>query len=262
MRHTMRHLRHLPSTLATLLCLAPAVAGAQQPMVPVQPLPPSVVALGQSEVKVTPDRATVMIAVETRGKTAAAAAAENARITRVTLDALRAQRLPAEQLSTADYSVYPEQTWNESTRRPVITGYVARNTIRAEVRDVSKVGDVIDAGLAGGATQIQGVNFWSSNLQAARRQGLERAIANACLDAAAIARGAGRTIAGPLELSSQDYMAPPPMPYAMAAAKSRDMAESVPTPINPGEQTLTVTVQTRWALGTSASDVPACARGS
>jgi uncharacterized protein YggE len=98
-------MRHAPLALAFLV-LAP-VAGAQQQVVPVAPPPPQVVATGQGEVKVTPDRATVMVTVETRGKTAAAAGAENARITRVTLDALRAQRLPNEQLSTADYSVYP-----------------------------------------------------------------------------------------------------------------------------------------------------------
>ena len=258
----MRHAPHM-LVLAAATSVASSVAGAQQQVVPVAPPPPSVVAMGQSEIKVTPDRATVMVSIETRGKTAAAAGAENARITRVTLDALRAQRLPNEQLGTADYSVYPEQVWDEKTRRPTITGYVARNTIRAEVRDVAKVGDVIDAALAGGATQIQGVNFWSSNLQAARRQGLQNAVASACQDAAAIARGAGRLIGGPLELSSNDVMSPPPMPMAMMA-KSRDMAESVPTPINPGEQTLTVMVSTRWALlqGVDATNVnvPTCAR--
>ena len=256
-------MRHVAPLVLAFVAL-PALAGAQQPqpVIPVAPQPPSVVAMGSSEIKVTPDRATVMVSVETRGRTAAAAGTENARITRVTLEALRAQRLPNEQLSTADYSVYPEQVWDENTRRPRITGYVARNTIRAEVRDMAKVGDVIDAALAGGATTIQGVNFWSSNLHLARRQGLERAIANACQDAAAIARGAGRTIGGPLELSSNDYMAPPPMPMAMM---SRDMAAkeaSAPTPINPGEQTLTVMVQTRWSLGgaADAAQAPSCAR--
>lgn len=253
-------------SLAALPLLAlPALLGAQQQVVPVAPPPPQVTAMAQGEVKVQPDRATVMVSVETRAKTAAAAGAENARITRVTLDALRAQRLPAEQLSTADYSVMPEQVWDEKTRRPVITGYVARNTIRAEVRDLAKVGDVIDAALAGGATQIQGVNFWASNTQAARRQALQRAIEAACLDAAAIARGAGRALGGPLELSSTDVQSPPPMPMYMAKREMAQDAAGVPTPINPGEQTLTVTVMTRWALsgpGVSQqnADVPACAR--
>ena len=257
-------MRHAPIVLTLALAL-PSLASAQQPqpVIPVAPQPPSVLAMAQSEVKVVPDRATVMVSVETRGRTAAAAGTENARITRVTLDALRAQKLPNEQLGTADYSVYPEQVWDEKTRRPVITGYVARNTIRAEVRDVAKVGDVIDAALAGGATTIQGINFWSSNLQAARRQGLEKAVAAACQDAAAIARGAGRYIGGPLELSSNDMMTPQPVPM-MAMAKRDMAAESAPTPINPGEQTLTVMVSTRWALlpnaNSSSPEIASCAR--
>jgi hypothetical protein len=253
------------ASLAFALLALPGSLAAQQQVVPVPPPPPQVVASGQGEVKVTPDRATVMVTVETRGRTAAAAGQENARITRVTLDALRAQRLPNEQLTTADYSVYPEQVWDEKTRRPLITGYVARNTIRAEVRDLAKVGDVIDAALAGGATQIQGVNFWSSSLQRARRQALQQAIESACQDAAAIARGAGRTLGQPLELSSMDVHTPPPMPMMMAKGRAEAAMADVPTQINPGEQTLTVMVTTRWALAGAGverqnPDVPACAR--
>lgn len=247
-------------TLAALV-LAPAAAAAQQQVVPVPPPPPQVVASGTGEVKIQPDRATVMVSVETRGKTAAAAGGENARITRVTLDALRAQKLPADQLTTADYSVMPEQVWDDKARRPVITGYVARNTVRAEVRDLTKVGDVIDAALAGGATQIQGVSFWASTTQAARRQALQRAIESACQDAAAIARGAGRTLGQPLELSTASMSEPGPMPMVMMARAKADVAESVPTPVNPGEQTLTVQVMTRWSLAAAgSSDVPVCAR--
>lgn len=259
-------MRRAALALALLAPFAlPTALAAQQQVVPVVPPPPQVVATGQGEVKVTPDRATVMVTVETRGRTAAAAGQENARITRVTLDALRAQRLPNEQLTTADYTVYPEQSWDEKDRRPIITGYVARNTIRAEVRDLPKVGDVIDAALAGGATQIQGVHFWSSSLQRSRRQALEQAIASACQDAAAIARGAGRVIGQPLELSSMDVSVPPPMPMMMARGRVEAAQADVPTPINPGEQTLTVMVTTRWALAGAGvaqnnPDVPACAR--
>ena len=76
----MRHVPHM-LVLAAATSVASTVAGAQQQVVPIAPPPPSVVAMGQSEIKVTPDRATVMVSVETRGKTAAAAGAENARIT-------------------------------------------------------------------------------------------------------------------------------------------------------------------------------------
>ena len=250
-------MRFLP---VALLALAAAPLGAQQQPVLIAPPVPSIIASGRGEVKVTPDRATVHVVVETRGKTAASAAAENARIVRVTLDALRAQGLTNEQLGTADYNVYPEQNYDERTRRAIITGYVARNSVRAEVRRIEKVGDVIDAALAGGANTIGGVHFWSSSLENARRTALEQAVASSCRDAAAMARGTGLTLGQPLEISSvQSYM-PPPMPMMQARAPAADMAEGVPTQINPGEQSLVVSITARWALNTSGGVVPVCAR--
>ena len=232
-----------------VLALAAAPLGAQQQPSPIviAPPTPSIFASGRGEVKVVPDRATVHVAVETRAKTAAAAGRENARIVRVTLDALRAKGLTDEQLGTADYSVYPEQTYDERTRRPIITGYVARNTVRAEVRRIETVGDVIDAALAGGANNIHGVNFWSSSLENARRTALEGAVRAACLDAAAMARGTGRQLGPALEISSvQNYQPPMPM-MVQARAAAPEMAD-VATQINPGEQTLVVSVNARYAL--------------
>ena len=240
-------MRLIPVALLTLAALPlGAQQQPQQPVVLASPTP-SVVASGRGEVKVVPDRATVMVAVETRGKTAALASRENARIVRVTLDALRAKGLTNEQLGTADYNVYPEQTYSETTRRAVITGYVARNTVRAEVRNVETVGDVIDAALAGGANNIQGVNFWSSNLDASRRTALESAVRNACLDASAMVRGTGRQLGQPIEISSEQLMSPPPMPMMMARTAAPQAAD-VATPINPGEQSLVVGVMVRYAL--------------
>ena len=255
-------MRILP--VALLALAAPLGAQQQQPVV-VAPPQPSIVASGRGEVKVTPDRATVHVTVETRGKTAAIAGNENARIVRVTLDALRAQGLTNEQLGTADYNVYPEQTYDERTRRPVILGYVARNTVRAEVRRIEKVGDVIDAALAGGANTIGGVHFWSSSLEAARRTALEQAVGASCRDAAAMARGAGRALGQPLEISSVESYMPPPMPMMQARAAAPAMAEAVPTQVNPGEQSLVVSVTARWAFAQDGANagsaaVPACAR--
>lgn len=250
------------AALAALSSLTLVAAPAAAQGVAFPPAPPAVVAIGRGEIRVTPDRATVMVAVETRGRTAAIAGAENARITRVTLDALRAQGLAADQLSTADYSVHPEQNWDERTRKPLITGYVARNTVRAEVRKMDQVGNVVDAALAGGANMIQGINFWSSNTDQARRSALQKAVENACLDAAAMARGAGRVLGAPLEISSSfDMPYPPPRPMMMARGAAADAA-GVPTQIEAGEQTLMVTVTARWSFAASAAspDVPACAR--
>src|SRR6476661_2830497 len=63
----------------------------------------SLVTSGTGEAKVTPDRAAVMVNVQTRGATAAAAASDNARRTTAVLEALGKLGLPKAQLSTEGY---------------------------------------------------------------------------------------------------------------------------------------------------------------
>ena len=91
--------------------------------------PPAISTSGTGEVEVTPDRATLLFTVETRAQTAAAASQENARNQRQVIDALRRLGLTGDDISTMGYSVTPEQRYDG--KEPRITGYVARNTIRA-----------------------------------------------------------------------------------------------------------------------------------
>ena len=73
---------------------------------------PQIAVSSHGEVKVTPDRATIQIGVQTRGATAAAAGTENATKTQAVLAALRALGLTNDQLSTTSYNVYPEQRYD------------------------------------------------------------------------------------------------------------------------------------------------------
>src|ERR1700736_5723975 len=105
---------------------------------------PQISAIGRGEIKVSPDRATIQISVQTRASTAAAAAAENANKQQSVLAALRALGLGSDQLSTINYNVYPEQRY-EQGKEPVIVAYNVTNTILVDVRKLTQVGPVIDA---------------------------------------------------------------------------------------------------------------------
>ena len=76
------------------------------------------VSSGQGEAKVTPDRVSVLVNVQTRAATAAAAAADNARRTRAVLDALAALGLTKDQLSTEGYTAYPEMRYDREGGAP------------------------------------------------------------------------------------------------------------------------------------------------
>jgi uncharacterized protein YggE len=176
------------------------VLGGQAGPIP-NPQAPEVTASGRGEVKVAPTTSSVLVSVITRAPTAAQAAADNATRLESTLKALRAAGLAQSDLTTLGYSV--GQNYESSRDNPrMAAGFVARNTIRAEVRRLDDVGKVIDAALAGGATEIAGVQYSSASAQQARRSALAAAVAEARADAEAIARAAGGSLGRLIALNS------------------------------------------------------------
>jgi len=206
--------------------------------------PPQIITSARGEMRVVPDRATIQISVQTRAATAAAAASENATKQKAVFDALRALGLESDQLSTVNYNVYPEQRY-EPNREPVVIGYNVTNTLLVDVKKLSQVGPVIDAALSKGANMITSLQFYASNTDDARRTAIGTAIQKARLDAEAAARAAGGSLGGLLEVSVGSYYAPPPRPMALARGQVAAVSAEA-TPINPGEQTLSVDVTTRW----------------
>ena len=206
--------------------------------------PPALVTSGQGEAKVMPDRASVLVNVQTRGATAASAAADNAQRTRAVMDAIIKVGVPKEQLSTEGYSVYPELRYDREGGAPKVTGYVVTNTVRAETHRPEQAGAIIDAALGAGANLINSLSFFASNIDEPRRQAIAIAVSNARADAEAMARAAGGALGPLLELSTQGPTIPPrPMFDLGARAK---MMQAEPTPVSPGLQTVTVMVNARW----------------
>jgi uncharacterized protein YggE len=223
------------------LLLAPLTGHSQDIRAPFEP---NIAVMGRGEVKVSPDRATIQISVQTRAATAAAAAAENANKQQAVLAALKALGLGNDQLSTINYNVYPEQRYQEG-KEPVIVGYNVTNTILAEVRKLTQVGPVIDAALSRGANMITSLNFYASNTEAARRTAIASAIEKARADAEAAARAARGTLGTLLEVNVGAYSPPPPRPMMMMK-EAGGRAAQADTPIQAGEETLAVEVSTRW----------------
>jgi uncharacterized protein YggE len=229
-------------SLALMTLLAPLTIHAQDNRAPIDPIP-QIAVVGRGEIKVSPDRATIQISVQTKAATAAAAAADNANKQQSVMAAIRALGLGTDQLSTINYNVYPEQRY-EQNREPVIVGYNVTNTILVDVRKLSQVGPVIDAALSHGANMITSLLFYASNTETARRSAITSAIEKARADAEAAARAAHGSLGTLLGIDIGSYSPPPPRPMMM----SKQMAgvAQADTPINAGEETLSVEVSTRW----------------
>jgi uncharacterized protein YggE len=228
--------------LVLFTCIVtPLTAQTQDSRATIDPIP-QIAVTGRGEVKVSPDRATIQVSVQTRAVTAAAAAAENATKQQSVLTALRALGLGNDQLSTINYNVYPEQRY-EQGKEPVIVAYNVTNTVLVDVRKLAQVGPVIDAALSHGANMITSLQFYASNTETARRSAIATAIEKARADAEAAARAAHGSLGTLLEINIGAYSPPPPRPMMMSRAAGVQMDS---TPINAGEETLSVEVSTRW----------------
>jgi uncharacterized protein YggE len=230
--------RLLPLLAAPLVTLPVSAQVAQT--LPPQP-PPSISASAVGEAQIVPDRAMLSVAVESQGQSAAAAASANAAKQARVIDALKAAGVPAAQIRTSGYNVYPEYA-QQSGQGPRVTGYRANNSVQIEVRSIDAVGKVIDAALGAGATNLGSLNLYASNPDPARREALQKAVAKARADAEAAATAAGGTLGALAELTIDPYNEPRPV---MVQAMAR-VASAAQTPIEAGELVVQAVVRARW----------------
>jgi hypothetical protein len=207
------------------------------------PQSPRIVTSGEAQVRVTPDRATILVGVQTRGATAAAAGATNARTQKAILDTLKAMGLTGDQLATENYSVNPEMQYPPSGGQGKIVGYTVSNVVRVELKRIDQVGPVVDASLAKGANQINSIQFSSSTAPEARRTAMADAVRDARADAEALAKAAGGTLGPVIEISSSS---PPIRPMFADAVMAVGGIAKVATPIEAGEQVISATVSVIW----------------
>ncbi len=206
---------------------------------------PYVEAIGLGEARIAPDRATLTLVVQTKGATAASVAAENARVQRRVLDTLRTLGYTENEVSTLRYNVGPN--YEPAGREMRQLGYVARNAITVRVTQLDRIGAIIDAALARGATQVAGVAFESSRADSARRTALAEASAEARADAEAVARAMGGSLGALLDARTGGDR---PMLERLSRIESDFAGRSVEaiTQITPAAIVVRATVVARWRL--------------
>jgi uncharacterized protein YggE len=236
-------------TRTTMIAAAAAAlgfaGGAAAQTLPAHPAPqPSIRVTGTGEVRAAPDQATADFAVETAASNAQEAAAANAQAMDRVIAALVRAGVPRERIETRDYNVFPDydQRPMEQGGEPRIRGYRVMNTVSATTHDIARVGALIDAALGAGANRVHGVRFSLRDPQRFRAQAIAEATRRARADAEALASAMGVQLGAVREASTVEVGHSGPV-MMMARAEAADMAaQSAPTPINPGEQTVRATV--------------------
>lgn len=204
---------------------------------------------GEGEVKVPPDLAVVSFAVETAAPTAGAAVADNARRSSALADALKQQLGANGKVSTTRYSldpVYEQRERGSTPAPPRITGYVARNQVRAESHAIEAVGTLIDAATKAGANRIDGLDFTLEQHAQAQRDALQHAGEDARRQAEGAAAALGVTLGK--VLSAVTGSAPIVIPRSYARLGMAMAEQSAPTPVEAGDVTVSATLQVTYEI--------------
>jgi uncharacterized protein YggE len=201
---------------------------------------------GSGEVHAAPDAALISTGVVTEGDTAAAALRANSAAVAKVVDAIRSFGVEAKDVQTIGLSLEPRYYRPDkpsTTDKPHIIGYTAANAITVRVRDLGKLGDLIDKVAVAGANRIDGIQFIVSNQEGLLDEARRKAVTDAKDKADLYARAAGFTLGKVMSLTEESG-SPVPRPLGRAAA----MSAAAPVPVEAGEMTLSVRVRLVWSL--------------
>jgi uncharacterized protein YggE len=193
------------------------------------PDPPSVVVSGEGVVTAVPDQAWVRIGAESRSKVPKEAQSRNAEAMTAVQQKMTALGIAKDAVRTLAIDLQMEYDYANGRQTP--RGYVARNTIEVRVDDFAKLGEVLDAAVGSGATNLHGLRFDVKRRDALEREALQLAVGNAIGRAEALAAGAKRTIDRVIRIEESLVGRGPELP-GMAM---RMQAQDASTPVAAGE---------------------------
>lgn len=195
---------------------------------------------GKGVVTAKPDKADLTISVETMSQNASSAVKENAEKMNRVMEKLKSQIGKNDKISTTGYNLSPIYTYDEKTRKSELTGYRVSNSIIVESKNLEVIGKLIDSATQAGANRIDSLSFDTDKRDEYRRQALVKAVQDARETADIVAKAAGVTIVKIIQISPS-YEIPIPV-YKEFALTAREAAAPPPTQIEPGELTVSASV--------------------
>src|SRR4030042_1888619 len=231
--------------IPTILLIAAAVLSACSGTVQFGQYQPRIINVtGNAQVIQAPDIAYISIGVHSEAKTAKEAVASNNSQTQAVIDAIKGQGVDAKDIQTTNFSVYQQEKF-APTGESLGIYFMADNTVYVTIRDITKIGDILDASIKAGANSIYGITFDVENKESAMASGRDQAMVDAKAQAAQLANAAGGTL-GDVQSISYYSNAPVPVYYDSTMPGVGGGGQSVP--ISPGQLTLSVAVSVVYGI--------------
>lgn len=161
---------------------------------------------GSAVVSLKADMATIEIGVENKHTDVIKAQEENTKQMNVVIDALKNAGVAEEDLITSNFNVYTSYDYNYSSlgAEERIQNYTVSNMLSVTVRDLEKIGIILDVAVNAGANQIYGLNFSSTQNNAAYEKALTRAVEDAREKAQVLCTAANVHLGELIEITAQD----------------------------------------------------------
>lgn len=230
----MRRTIHSASALSFVLLagvVTPALA--QTPAQPVS----VIVASGESRLKVAPDQAWVLVAVESRDTKGPEARRLGAVAMTSVMASLKSTGLPADAIQTIGFSLHPEYDYTNGRQR--MKGFVVSNQVQVRIDKVDQVAEVLDAvgGLslpASSTATIGSLRFDLKDRAGIERKALMQAVQDATERAKAMASGAGLAVGRILRIEESGVQSPIKFEAQPMMLASR-AGDAIATPIAPSD---------------------------
>jgi uncharacterized protein YggE len=229
------HHREIVAVVAVIAALCIAIpAQAQDPQFVPQA---RIVVTGQGSVTAPPDYAEIRTGVTTRGKSAKDALDANSKLMTTVTAVLQNSGVDQKDIQTSRFSIEPVYAQQQANSVRSLAGFEASNRVGVTVRQIAKLGEILDKLVSAGATDIGGIEFMHADPVKALDQARQAAVADARRKAALYAQASGLTLGGVFWITEDQAYAP-----VMKAGMMRAAAGGMPAPIAAGEDTLQATV--------------------
>ena len=236
---TIRKKTRTMALIATLAAVTALQMGAGPALA--KDKPGRITITGEGRADVAPDLASITLGVSSQGATAAEALATNSSQLAKVLERLKAQGIEGRDLQTSGLNLGPRQEYAEG-KPPKVVGYEASNMLTVRVRDLAKLGAVLDTAVGDGANTFNSLNFALAEPGPALDDARGKAVADARRKAEQIASAAGVKLGRVLEMR-EGSSAPEPRPmYARAVAMDAG------APVEGGEVSYSVSVTIAWEI--------------
>jgi uncharacterized protein len=231
--------------LIPLLVLGIVLTACVPASVTVQPQPPqrTITVTGTGKVTLTPDLAYISIGVRTENASAKDAVSANNSQAQAVIAAIKGFGVADKDIQTTNFSIYPQPQYDTNGKQTGII-YMVDNTVYVTIRDLSKLGDLLDSTVSSGANNINNIEFDVADKTGALSQARLAAVADAKKQADELTKATSVVLGQVQTISYYDSTAPITLQYA----KSDMVAAPASVPVQAGSMQISTTVTIVYGL--------------